>query len=368
MTNAKSQKKHGFRKRRSRREERLASLPDAAPGFIPPMQCKLVDRLPAGDQWAYELKLDGYRALAIKNASGVKLISRNKKDLTGDYPEIAEGVRLLTMRTGVLDGEIVAIDESGRPSFQNLQHARTPGGRPRPILFYAFDLLNLEGKSLLSLPLAERKTALEDVMRAAPAGIRFVPFLDGAPDEILDAIQGQGLEGVVAKMKGSKYEPDKRTGAWSKFKIGLEQEFVIGGYTRGQGSRSSFGALVVGYYDQGRLRYASKVGTGFSNLQIRQIIEKAKPLQQAQCPLDHIPESEGSRWGYGLTAAERKTTVWLNPVLVCRVRFTEWTNDGHLRHPTFIGLREDKDPRESLARRVLFSQSCPRSAPEEVIH
>jgi bifunctional non-homologous end joining protein LigD len=147
-------------------------------------------------------------------------------------------------------------------------------------------------------------------------------------------------------MTGSSYEPDKRTGAWSKFKIGFEQEFVIGGYTRDQGSRSSFGALIVGYYDQGKLRYASKVGTGFSHLQIRQIIEKSKPFQQPNCPFDHITESGGTSWSYGLTATERKTAVWLKPVLLCRVRFTEWTSDGHLRHPSFEGLRDDKDPRE----------------------
>ena len=159
-------------------------------------------------------------------------------------------------------------------------------------------------------------------------------------------------------MTASKYEPDKRTGAWSKFKIGLEQEFVIGGYTRGQGSRSAFGALIVGYYDQGKLRYASKVGTGFSNLQIRQITEKCKPLQRADCPLDQIPDSRGTRWGYGLTAAERKTAVWLNPVLVCRVRFTEWTGDGHLRHPAFEGLREDKDPRKIVRETPNGSRSA----------
>ena len=163
---------------RSARVDGLASLPDALPAFLPPMQCKLVGRLPVGEQWAYELKLDGYRALAIKDAAGVKLMSRNKKDFTGDYPEIVEGVRHLSMREGTLDGEIVALDESGRPSFQNLQHAGAPGRKPRRILFFAFDLLNLERKVSLSLPLSERKRILGDVLRSAPASIRFLPFLE----------------------------------------------------------------------------------------------------------------------------------------------------------------------------------------------
>ncbi|MFO1499495.1 MAG: non-homologous end-joining DNA ligase [Verrucomicrobiota bacterium] len=324
----------------------LAILLDASAAFIPPMQAKLVDRLPAGPGWSYELKLDGYRALAIKVGGAVRLISRNEKDLSRDYPEIVEAVaQLAAMRKGVLDGEIVAVDDAGRPSFQALQHVPAPGRKGRRIVYYAFDLLNLDGKSLLSLPLAERKRALEQVLESAPPTVRFVPFLSGDPDQILAAILAQGLEGLVAKRTDSRYEPGKRTGAWSKFKIGHEQEFVIGGYTLGQGGRASFGALIVGYYEDGKLLYASKVGTGFSNLAIRQILERTAALRQRECPFDSIPESGGTQWSYGLTAEERRTAVWLKPVLVCRVRFTEWTDERHLRHPAFEGLREDKAAR-----------------------
>jgi bifunctional non-homologous end joining protein LigD len=250
-------------------------------------------------------------------------------------------LRQLPIQAGVLVGEIVALNASGKPSFQDLQHGPAPSRGPRPIFFFAFDLLNLECKALLSLPLVQRKRLLKDILGTAPAVIRFLPSLKGAPDQILQAVQDQGLEGIVAKVTTSRYEPERRSGAWAKFKIGLEQEFVIGGYTRGRGGRADFGALIVGCFDQGKLRYASKVGTGFSDRQIRKIVQLGESVRQAECPFVHIPQSQGSSWSHGLTAAERRTAVWLRPVLVCRVRFTEWTRDGHLRHAIFIGLRED---------------------------
>jgi bifunctional non-homologous end joining protein LigD len=159
---------------------------------------------------------------------------------------------------------------------------------------------------------------------------------------VITAVRENHLEGIVAKRAQSAHEPDQRSGAWVKFKLGYEQAFVIGGYTRGKGNRSDFGALIVGYYQGAKLVYASKVGTGFSNAVIRQFIEQTKPLRQPQSPFDAMPESRRSRWGYGLTADERKTAAWLKPVLVCQVRFTEWTNDGHLRHPAFLGFRDDR--------------------------
>ena len=316
------------------------------------MKAKRVDCLPSGEQWRYELKLDGYRAEAIKTSTGVRLISRNEKDLSSDYPEIVEDIRRLPMRQGVLDGEIVAVDASGKPFFQKLQHLGKPGHTSRPILYFAFDILNLEGKPLLSLPLLERKRPLERVLRNARSHVRFVPFLEGEPDRILTEICRNNLEGVVAKLASSAYQPDKRTGAWVKFKCGFAQDFVIGGYTRGQGNRSAFGALIVGYYESGRLRYASKVGTGFSNVQIREFLRLSQPLIQSRPPFEHIPLGQGTSWSYGLTAAELRSSVWLKPVLVCRVRFTEWTMGGHLRHPCFEGLRHQeagKVTREGLA-------------------
>jgi bifunctional non-homologous end joining protein LigD len=166
----------------------------------------------------------------------------------------------------------------------------------------------------------------------------FADFMEGAPDAILAATRAHDLEGVVGKLATSRYEPGKRGGAWQKYKCGYQEDFVVGGYTRGSGNRSEFGALVVGQYDdQSRLRYASKVGTGFTDRQIREFLAAVAQIRQSECPFESIPEGGGSSWSYGLTAEERRTAVWLKPLLVCRVRFTEWTDDGHLRAPSFEG-------------------------------
>jgi bifunctional non-homologous end joining protein LigD len=320
----------------------LSSLPDSPPAFIPPMQAKLVDRVPVGEQWRYELKLDGYRALAIKTANGAKLISRNEKELSRNYPKLVDAVRLIPFREGVLDGEIVAVDAAGKPSFQALQHQSRLERDRYSVFFFVFDLLNLEGKALLSLSLLERKRLLEVLLQKPPRQVRLVGFLDGQPDAILKAVRERNLEGIVAKLASSRYEPGKRSGAWIKFKCGHCQDFVVGGYTRGSGERGEFGALIVGYYDQGHLCYASKVGTGFSTRQIREFLGAVTQIKRKECPFESIPESGGSRWGYGLSSEERRTAVWLEPLLVCLVRFTEWTDDGHLRHPLFEGFRAEK--------------------------
>jgi bifunctional non-homologous end joining protein LigD len=221
-----------------------------------------------------------------------------------------------------------------------LQHRGRLGRARCRILYFAFDLINLEGKSLLSMPLVERKHILEAILSNAPPSVRFAGFLEGEPEAIFAAVREHNLEGIVAKLASSRYEPDRRSGAWVKVKVGHHEEFVVGGYTRGKGSRQPFGALIVGYYDnKGTLRYASKVGTGFSDLQIGQILTQTAGLVQEQCPFESIPESGVTSWNnYGLTDAERRTAVWLKPMLVCRVRFTEWTADGHLRHPCFEGF------------------------------
>jgi bifunctional non-homologous end joining protein LigD len=324
----------------------LVDLPDAKPAFIPPMKCKLVGSLPSGGDWLYELKFDGYRALAIKTGKTVKLLSRNKKDFTSSYPEIVEAVRTLPLREGVIDGEIVALDASGKPSFQALQHASAPGRAPRSICFYAFDLLNWKGKDLTSLPLTRRKQLLLQAVGNGHQCVRVGHALEGEPKAIVAEIRRRQLEGVVAKRVDSKYQPGKRSGVWVKYKCGYEQEFVIGGYTAGKGARQPFGALIVGYYEKETLRYASKVGTGFSEVQIRDLLARFEPLRQSRCPCEAIPKGGGNSWSDGLTAAELRSAVWLKPVLVCRVRFTEWTNDGHLRHPCYEGLREDRNARE----------------------
>jgi bifunctional non-homologous end joining protein LigD len=187
----------------------LAGLPHAPPAFVEPMQAKLVDCLPEGEQWRYELKLDGFRVLVIKTATGVQPISRNRKSLSEQFPQLVEAVRKLPKREGVLDGEIVAVDEAGQSSFQALQYLGRPRTARGSILYFAFDLLNLEGKSLLGLPLVERKRLLERVLFKCPHRLRYAGFLEGAPKAILAAIREHNLEGIVAKVTSSRYEPGR---------------------------------------------------------------------------------------------------------------------------------------------------------------
>ena len=191
---------------------------------------------------------------------------------------------------------------------------------------------------MTSLPLRRRKELLREVTGGEQDGVRFVEALDGTPDAILTEICRHSLEGIVAKRTNSKYEPSKRSGAWVRYKCGYEQDFVIGGHTAGKGARQPFGALIVGYYEKETLRYASKVGTGFSEFQIRDLLARFASLRQSRCPFEAIPKGGGTSWSYGLTAAELRSAVWLKPAIICRVRFTEWTCNGHLRHPSFQGL------------------------------
>jgi bifunctional non-homologous end joining protein LigD len=307
--------------------------------FVEPMLLKPVACLPKGDQGRYELKLDGYRAQAIKTEDGVRLVSRNRKDLSAQFPEITNAIEQLPLGQGVLDGEIVALDPSGKPSFQLSQNIGRPGRtRIRPVAYYAFDLLYFCRQSLLHLPLLERKALLSQVLHKPPEPLRLVGFLEGEPDRIVQEICRHQLEGVVAKLATSRYEPGKRTGSWVKFKCGFSQQFVIGGFTRGHQSRSGFGALVVGYFEHGKLRYAGKVGSGFSQLQIRELVELAHPLAIPSCPFAFIPESDGDSWSVGLTSYEMRTATWLRPQLLCQIRFTALTSSGHLRHPRFEAL------------------------------
>jgi bifunctional non-homologous end joining protein LigD len=323
-----------------------ARLPKRKLGFVEPMKAELVDSLPKGDQWLYELKFDGIRALALKRGKNVELISRNAKDLTEKFPEVAEAVRALPCKEAMLDGEIAALDEEGRSSFQLLQARELSGERP-PIFYYVFDLLQLEGKDLTGLPLLKRKAMAQALLERAPDTIRFSASIAAQSERILAEMKSRGLEGVIAKQKDSKYEIGRRSGAWVKFKWTTQQEFVIGGYSEPRGTRSHFGALVVGYYENKKLKFAAKVGTGFDQKLLKSLHQKFQKLTRSDCPFVNLPEKAG-RFGRGLTAAEMKRCTWLDPKLVCEIRFAEWTRDDHLRQPAFLGLREDKRPEEVI--------------------
>src|SRR6266536_2578690 len=228
----------------------LPDLSSAKARFIEPMKARLVEQPPAAGDWIYELKFDGIRLIAVKNGSNISLFSRNKNELARRFPKIVEAIRNLPARECVIDGEVVALDEEGRSSFQLLQ-AREMEGRTSPIYFYAFDLLQLDGKSLMSLPLEARKNILEQLCADASDRIRYSGAIGGDAKQLLEEVKRRGLEGIIGKRRSSIYEPGRRSGAWIKLKCVNEQEFVIGGYTPPQGSRKYFGAILIGYYEHG---------------------------------------------------------------------------------------------------------------------
>ena len=308
------------------------------------MAAALVDRLPDGDNWLYEAKFDGYRALAIKDGSRVRLLSRRGNDLTAAYPAIRQSVSALEAQSAVIDGEIVAFDESGRPSFQHLHHR---SAKPAAIRFFAFDLLHLNGKDLQAQPLTARRTALQKLL--AGSDVDYSDELTGSPEDIVQAIAQVGLEGVVAKRRDSRYEPGKRSGAWQKFKVKLRQEFVIGGY---KPEHRNFQSIVVGYYENKKLRFAARVRSGFTPAQRVALFEMLGPLKSEKCPFTDLPSTKTGHWGEGVTEEDMKILKWVKPALVAEIAFTEWTRDGNLRHSAFIGLRTDKDPRKVVRERA----------------
>ncbi len=322
----------------------------AAAGFIEPMKAKLVETPPTGD-WVYEIKFDGFRALGIKMGNQVQLLSRNEKDLSGKFPEVVDTIAELKAKDAILDGEIVALDQKGRSSFQLLQAFQLGEERP-PIFYYAFDLLRLNGKSLLAEPLHERKAQLEELLQKPPGILRYSASLEGNAKALLQKASKMGLEGLVGKQSDSTYEPGRRSGRWIKLKLHHEQEFVIGGYTDPEGARESFGALLMGYYEKKQLRFCGKVGTGFDTKLLRELMNRFRPLATEQCPFVNLPERGPGRGRGMLGVTEMKRCHWLEPELVCQVKFGEWTRDGKLRQPVFLGLREDKDAREVVREKA----------------
>jgi bifunctional non-homologous end joining protein LigD len=307
--------------------------------FVAPMALHVVEKLPEGDDWLYELKFDGYRALLLKDGDHVQIRSRNDKDFTRMYPAVATAAKRLRADQATVDGEIVAVDQSGRPAFQALQHRSS---HPRhQLVFYAFDLLHLNGEDLTALPLTERRSRLPNVVSGS--GVLLSQELPGAVADIVSSVRSLGLEGVVAKRKDSIYVPGERSKDWVKLKLERQQEFVIGGY-RSVGK--AIDALLVGYYEGKDLRFAGKVRAGFVPNIRRQLFEKLKSERIKQCPFTDLPSPPGSsRWGGGITSDEMHEMQWAEPKLLAQIRFVEWTAEGRLRHAKFLGLRMDKDPR-----------------------
>jgi DNA ligase D-like protein (predicted ligase) len=307
-------------------------------GFIETMDCLPVSTVPEGPEWTYEIKLDGYRLEAVKTKGKVTVYSRRRNVLNAKFGYIAEALDELPDET-VLDGEIVAMDEEGRSSFNLLQNFKSAQLK---IHYYAFDVLVHRGKILIEQPLEERRAILTKIL---PRNDHISLSVVGrSASQMLSFVKEHSLEGIVAKRADSVYEPEKRSGLWSKYRINLGQEFVIGGYTPG----NPFDALIVGFYKGKDLMFAGRVRAGFVPATRREVFAKLKALKIATCPFANLPEKEPGRWGQGLTAEKMKSCTWVKPEVVVRIDFAEWTGADKLRHTKFIALRDDK-----AARRVV---------------
>jgi bifunctional non-homologous end joining protein LigD len=305
--------------------------------FIPLMLLRETDDLPDDPtRWEYQLKLDGYRAIAFKTGGKLHLRSRNNKDFAHRYPSVVTGLATLPDET-VIDGEVVAFDEEGKPSFNALQNC---GSAPAPVVFYAFDVMVLAGKEVMAEPLQRRQVLLEKkVLPKLREPVRYTGGLQARLSDLIASVKAQGLEGLVAKRRDSRYEPGMRSGAWMKMRVNRGQEFVIGGYTRGT---TTFDALVFGIYEGKKLIYVARTRNGFTPPTRAALFKKFQGLEIDECPFTNLPEPKGGRWGQGLTRAKMAECVWLKPVLVAQIEFLEWTGENHLRHSKFVGLRQDK--------------------------
>jgi bifunctional non-homologous end joining protein LigD len=298
------------------------------------MKAVLWDEPFSDPDWIFERKLDGVRCIAHRDGgASVRLLSRTDRDMSGNYPELVQALEAESCSDFVVDGEVVAFGAPGVTSFSRLQRRH----RERvPVFLYLFDVLRLDGEDVRELPLRERKVRLREAL-GFRGPVRFSPHRNERGEEMFEEACRRGLEGVIAKRADSPYR-STRSSDWRKLKCHAEQELVIGGYTAPQGSRTDFGALLVGYWEDGVLRYAGKVGTGFDHDTLRDLGGRLRDLERSGSPFADIkPIPRG--------------THWVEPDLVGQIAFTEWTRDGRLRHPRFLGLRADKPARDVVRER-----------------
>jgi len=297
-----------------------------------PMLASLADEVPQGAGWLHEVKWDGYRAIVTRAGGEVELTSRNGNSLTSRFAPVAKAVELAVKTPDcVLDGEVCALDEQGRASFSAMQQGSGP------LVLYVFDVLEVDGESLVELPLTERRKRLAKLLDKRNRTVRLSAAFDDG-NVLFDVAAKQKLEGLVSKRADSRYQPGKRSRDWLKVKTHGRQELVVAGYTKGQGRRSDgFGALVLAVNEAGGLRWAGNVGTGFDDQEIARLLGRLKPLRRVDSPFAEVPKMPKVRKG---------DVVWVEPRLVAEVRFAEWTHDGRLRAPVYQGLREDKEADE----------------------
>jgi bifunctional non-homologous end joining protein LigD len=306
-----------------------------------PQLARLVKDPPEGDEWLHEMKYDGYRIGCIAGSTSVSLISRNGKDWTAAFPEVAGAIRQLGIRDTLLDGELVMVLPDGRTSFQALQNAFGQGSR-RGLAYFVFDVMRLRGENVERQPLERRKQLLAALLGKprARAIVRYSAHVTGRGREMFDDACRLQLEGIISKRRDAPYKAG-RGDTWLKTKCVRRQEFVIGGFTDPEGSRQGLGALLIGYYDaDGRLAFAGKVGTGFSVAVARDLRARLEAIAREKPPFSPAP-----------AGALAKRAHWVAPRLVGEVVFTEWTSDGKIRHPSFQGLRRDK-PARAVTREV----------------
>jgi bifunctional non-homologous end joining protein LigD len=328
-----------------------AAKKSALPLTLAPQLATLVDAVPTGAGWIYEVKFDGYRILARIDGDDVRFFTRNGNDWTSKLPHLVPALRKLELDDGWLDGEIVVFNEREQPSFQKLQNA-FEANRTGSIEYYLFDLPFANGRDLRSLPLLERRAALEKILDKAPRGIHFSTAFDVPPKKLFEHACEMHLEGLIGKRASGTYH-SARSRDWIKLKCLQRQEFVIGGYTDPSGARTgTFGSLLLGIHDPntGKLRYAGRVGTGFTDITLRELTRKLKSLARETMPFAEFSGEKPSR-----------AMHWVEPKLIGEVSFSEWTADGHLRHPSFQGLRADKPPRSITVEKALPAKAAAKS-------
>ena len=351
----------------------LAGAVDAPmPDRIEPMAATLATRAFSDDDWLFEIKWDGYRVEAVVRDGAVKLWTRSLKDGETYFPNLLSPPSWIEAREAIVDGEIVALDEDGRPDFSLLQERiseRRTGTKAErassgPLVYQAFDLLYLDGRSLLKVPLEDRKRLLRSVIRESNR-VRYASHVVGEGEAFMAAAASQGLEGIVAKLRRSRYEPGRRTPAWLKLKVRPEQELVVGGWTPGEGNARDLGAVAVGVYEDGKLRFCGKVGSGFTGATRKRLLALMEPLVVEKPAFDPPPPKDWrGRWGGDLSGI-----TWILPELVIRAEIGGWTRDGHVRQTSYKGIEAGRDPTAVVREDAVSSTSAVREAeaaePEE---
>lgn len=310
--------------------QRIASHEKPRPRFIAPMECKRVPKLPEGDNWVYEPKQDGYRIIAVIDGTTSQLFSMSGLNYTAKYPHVAEGLKWLKLKEAVFDGEVVALDPSGRPNFQELQNARLT---KLPIIYYVFDLLHLKGRDLFDRPLSERREQLAQLATSFTDPLRLNPAFHASLSAFEATIRKLGLEGIVAKRSDSIYIPGKESDAWRKHRFNQEDEFVIGGYIPGG---QNFSELLIGEEHETDLVFIKRLIAGFVPHTRAEVFEAIRGLRTQKCPFSNLPENRKSP--YALTQEVMRQCVWVKPERRCEVEFVERTKGGRLRHAKFCRL------------------------------